>query len=357
MRPLCGTRLRRGGGRGRSLVTAAALLCAGCASLPAAPPGKGVLGRRVTVQMLLAPTVNLHDRAVATLAVREFAGAEGPALANDLAAALARRQVFAVVGPRVLEERLLRLGLAVGWESTASNLRWSYERAGVDAVVVGRLEIFAISDREKAQDVLTAVETGEYGFTLNDEGKLAYREKVELRQVPLYCRTALGTVAASYRVWDTRRGELVATVHHQLSTEVPSFCYRDDVPVEVEHASQQRLLRRLFADLNEQFLADILPIAMRGELEFLPLPGGAGGALVQSNELAILCASRNDWERAVDLWQDALRARPDLAALHYNLGLAYRATSRPTRAREHLEKAVNLAPREPLYRQALQARP
>jgi tetratricopeptide (TPR) repeat protein len=247
----------------------------------------------------------------------------------------------------------MRLGLSVGWDASASLLRWVHERAAVDVVVVGRLEVFEISGRDKSADTLTLVETGEYGFIVNEEGKLEYREKTELQEVPLYCRTDIGTVAASYRLWDARRGELVATVRHDLSTAVPSFCYRGDVPKSVERAARERLLRRLFSDLNEQFLADIVPRAMRAEMVFQALPGTTGGALVQSNELAILYASRNQWQLAVEMWRDCLRDRPDLAPVHYNLGLAHEAAGRFTLARKHLEQALTLDPREILYQSAL----
>ena len=342
----------------RTLVLAALVITAGCAAhLPPAPGVAGARGRQVTVRLLAPPPVNLHDREVQTLAVMAFTGDAGPELSDDLAVALARRQVFGVVGPRAMDERLLRLGLSVDWDTPPSSLRWVHERAAVDAVVVGRLETFGIAGKDKSQDTLTPVETGEYGFVLNDEGKLAYREKIEYRSVPLYCRSDLGTVAASYRVWDARRGELVATVRHEISTEVPSFCYRGDLPVWVARAAQDRLLRRLFTDLNQKFLADILPSTVRGEVVFAPLPGGVGSALVQGNELAILYASRNQWQRAVELWQDGLRGHPDLAPLHYNIGMAYQATSRLTRARSHLEQARTLAPWDPLYQQALRDLP
>jgi hypothetical protein len=340
------------------LALAAWVLAAGCAVyLPATPGAGDVRGRRVTVRRLAPPPVNLHDREAQTLAVMPFAGGNGPELSDDLVAQLERRQVFGVVGPQAMGERLLRLGLSVEWDTPPSTLRWVHERAAVDAVVVGRLETFRIAGKDKSQDTLTPVETGEYGFVVNDEGKLAYREKIEYRSVPLYCRTELGTVAASYRVWDARRGERVATVRHEIATEVPSFCYRGDLPIQVERAAQERLLRRLFADLNRQFLADILPRVERAEVVFAPLPGYAGSALVQGNELAILYATRNQWQRAVEVWQDGLRGHPDLAPLHYNLGVAYRATCRLTRARSHLEQARTLAPRNPLYRRALRDLP
>ena len=310
-------------------------------------------GRSVTVRLIKPPTINLLDRGVRTLGVMEFAGGDGPPLSWDLTAQLNNSGAFRVVDPETMAGRLMQVGLFVDWEASPSALRWVHERVAVDAVVVGRLEQFEITGRDQEKQTLSLVETGEFGFTVNEAGKLVYSEKQELRQVPLYCRTDRGTVAASYRVWDARHGELVATRRHELSTEVPSFCYRGDVPIQLQQATQERLLRRLFTRLNERFLDDILPRTVRAEVVFEPLPAGVGAVMVQRNALAILYASRSQWQRAVEVWRDCLRGRPDLAPVHYNLGLAYEATGRFTLAREHMENSLTLRPASLLYQQAV----
>ncbi|GAB4265335.1 MAG: hypothetical protein Kow0092_17590 [Deferrisomatales bacterium] len=304
--------------------------------------------REVTVAVLRPPAVNLFDRAVQVVGVAPFSGPGGRDLSKKLAAQLAELGAFRTVPPEVLEERLLKTGLAVGWESSGSSLRWVHERTALDAVVVGRVETFQLQGVEEEKDTLTLEGTGRYEFVRTEEGKIAYRERFEYRSVPLYCRTDRGIVAASYRVWDVKRAEPVATVRHELSAEVPSFCYRGDVPDALKRQAQQRLLRRLFGRLNRRFLEEIAPHWERVQMAFEVLSGVADSALSHRNELGILYASRGEWRRAADMWADCVADAPDLPATHYNLALAYRAMGRVSAALEHLNRAISRAPR-PLY--------
>lgn len=275
------------------------------------------------------------------------------ALSQHLAGRLDQTGAFLVLHPAAVRERLMKAGVAVGWDTPASSLRWAYERTGVDAVVVARVETFRIEEWEDVKEAFALRGTGEYGFVRNEEGKLVFREKRALASVPLVCRSDRGNVAASYRVWETRQGAEVSTLRYELSADVPSFCYRGDVPAQVTNRARDRLLQRLFDQLNEEFLGAIAPRTERASVLFEILSAGGDGALVQRNELAILSATRGDWREAVDLWRECLMGRPSLPGVHYNLAVAYRATGRLTLAETHLQEALAVAPR-PLYRRALQ---
>jgi len=331
---------------------AAGLILASCASQPARDEAGGVTVRRVAARVLVPPPINLYDRDMETLGVVAFEGPSGQALAEDLAARLDETRAYRVVGPGGMAERLLRAGVSVAWDASASSLRWAGERAGVDAVVVGRVQEFHAEGWDDEKETLTLRGTGEYRFEVNDEGKLAYREKKAYQRVPLFCRTDRGTVAAAYRVLDLRRGAVVATVEHDISTELPSFCYREDVPARLINQARDRLLRRLFQRLNQGFLEDVVPRAERSELAFEVVAGVLDGGLVHRNELGILSASRGEWQQALDVWRDCLLDFPDAAPVHYNLAVVYRAMGRITRAEEHFAKAAALAPRS-LYLESL----
>jgi len=331
----------------------AAALGTGCATLSAPVPFGGPPVREVTVRVVRPPAINLSDWGVETVGVLPAEGPGGPALSRELAGQLERGGAFRLLGPAAMEERLLKAGLALGWDATASQLRWAQERTAVDAVVVGRVEAFRVEEREDEKETLTLRGTGEYGFVRNEEGKLAYREKKAYASVPLFCRTDQGRVAAAYRIWEVRGGAEVATVRHELSAEVPSFCYRGDVPERLKDQARDRLLQRLFSRLNEQFLAEVVPRFERARVAFEVIPGGGDGALVHRNELGILSASRGEWAQALEMWRECLVDRPDLPAAHYNLAVAYRAVGRLSLAEAHLKKAIAAAPL-PLYRRALQ---
>jgi hypothetical protein len=307
----------------------------------------------VIVGVVRSPAVNLYDRGVKTVAIVPAAEGSDAALSRHLAVRLDQSGAFFVLHPAAVRDRLMRAGVAVGWDATASSLRWASERTGVDAVIVARVETFRIEEWEDVKESFALRGTGEYGFVRNEEGKLVFREKRALASVPLVCRADRGNVAASYRVWETRQGTEVATLRYELSADVPSFCYRGDVPAHVTNRARDRLLQRLFDQLNDQFLKAIVPRTERASVHFEVLGAGVEGALVQRNELAILSAGRGEWREAVDLWRECLVGRPAVAAIHYNLGMAYWATGRPTLAESHLQEALTAAPR-PLYRRALQ---
>ncbi len=308
--------------------------------------------REVTLRVLRAPPLNLHDRGTEVLGVAPFAGTGGAALARRLAEQLDTTGAFRVLAPDALGERLLRAGVALEWDTSASALRWAHERSALDAVVVGRVEAFEVEERRAEKETLLRQPTGRKVFVLTEDGKLAYQDEMEALTVPLYCRSDFGRVAASYRVYDLRQGAPMATVRHELSTELASFCYRGDVPEHLQQQAQRQLLEKLFQRLNQQFVEEITPRLERAAAAFEVLPGGYPAALIHRNELGILKATRGEWGRAVEAWQDCLADNPDLPAAHYNLAVVYRATARFTLAEAHLLKALAQA-RRPLYLRAL----
>ncbi len=309
--------------------------------------------REITALVLRPPAIDIADRAVETLGVLMFQGPGGEELARRLARQLASRGGYRIVGPDVMRQRLMRAGLSVDWEPSESSLRWVHERAGVDAVVLGQVDLFRVEGGAEARETITLRGTGDFEFVRNEQGKLAYRERMAYAAIPLYCRSDRGRVGASYRIWDARRGEEVATVRHEIAEEMASFCYREDVPERATRQAQDRLLQKLFGTLNDHFVEDIAPRAERSRISLAVLPGGSRGALAQKNELAILFASRGEWNQAIELWRECLAERPGLAPIHFNLAVAYRAVGRRTLARKHATEAVAQDPRA-LHRRFLE---
>jgi hypothetical protein len=335
-------------------------LTLGLSACGAARPGAQVLTdgssprvREVVVRVLRPPPVNLLDLGIEVLAVVPFEGPGGPEIAENLAAQLEGDGPLRALPSEEARASLMRAGVAFSWDAPSSSLLGLRKRGGVDGVVVGRVEVFEVEGWEKKSDDTVARRgTGEYGFILNEEGKIAWREKVEYARVPLYCRTDRGTVAASYRVWDAARASAVATVRRDLTMEMPSFCYRVDVSSRLKQEAQSRLLQKLFRELNARFLQEVVPLAEKATVAFELFPEGEESGLVYRNELAILYASRGEWARAREMWEECLAERPLLAAAHYNLARLDQSRARLTAAAEHLAKALALRP-NPLYRQAL----
>ncbi len=345
----------RGGGAGPTPIwawlalAATAVVAASCAAPDVRPRGSDPPLRRVTARVVRPAPVDLYDRRLETLGVVAFEGPGGRDLAQDLARRLARTGAFRVVGPAEMGERLMRAGLIVRWDESPSALRWVYERTGVDGVVGGRVVEFRVEGFEEEKLTLAPAPTGEFGFVRTEEGKLAYREKLAYRPVPLFCRTDTGTVGAQYRIWDLRRGEVVATLPRRLTTQVPSFCYRGDVSADLIHEAQGRLLKRLFGQLNRQVLESLVPEHERRDLFFEVVGPGVKTSLVHANELGILHASQGRWRQAIETWEECVRLAPDAAWARYNLGVALAAVGRRTEARKQFQEAW-IRKRRPVYR-------
>jgi formylglycine-generating enzyme required for sulfatase activity len=60
-----------------------------------------------------------------------------------------------------------------------------------------------------------------------------------------------------------------------------------------------------------------------------------------------------DYDGALSLWEDALKAFPDSAPLLYNLGALCEALKDPKAARIYYSRAIAIAPQEPRYRKTL----
>jgi len=62
------------------------------------------------------------------------------------------------------------------------------------------------------------------------------------------------------------------------------------------------------------------------------------------NYLGIAYARKEMYNRAVGAFQAALRIRPNIASIHYNLGVACQADGLPEMAREQFQQALKLDP-------------
>ena len=67
------------------------------------------------------------------------------------------------------------------------------------------------------------------------------------------------------------------------------------------------------------------------------------------NYLGVAYSLKQQYNRAVGAFQAALRLRPNVPSVHYNLGLAYQADGLPDMAREQFEHALKI---DPAYKKA-----
>ena len=68
---------------------------------------------------------------------------------------------------------------------------------------------------------------------------------------------------------------------------------------------------------------------------------------ISADTLAWAYYHKGTYGLAVDLLEDAVKRMPQNATFHYHLGLTYQKTNNRTRAKEHLERALQINPKYP----------
>ena len=63
-----------------------------------------------------------------------------------------------------------------------------------------------------------------------------------------------------------------------------------------------------------------------------------------ANDRAIEYWKRNQFDKAIGQWEEALRKDPDIAEIHHNLGKAYAHQNLPDKAIESLKRALAIDP-------------
>jgi Tfp pilus assembly protein PilF len=74
-----------------------------------------------------------------------------------------------------------------------------------------------------------------------------------------------------------------------------------------------------------------------------------------ADTLAWAYYQKGNFTSARDLLEDALKADPNNAAMHYHLGMTYSKLASSSNATEHLKKAVTLAPNSQTAKDAQKA--
>ena len=68
---------------------------------------------------------------------------------------------------------------------------------------------------------------------------------------------------------------------------------------------------------------------------------------ISADTLAWAYYHKGTYGLAVDLLEDAVKKMPQNPTFHYHLGLTYQKTNNRTRAKEHLERALQINPKYP----------
>jgi len=126
------------------------------------------------------------------------------------------------------------------------------------------------------------------------------------------------TVSATVKLVSIATGKSIVTFNRRVmdTTErKPSFFMGEDAQ-EIQLRPEDEVIERLFNQLVDEFVAQLLPHEVRFEVKV----AGPKGKLAKT---AVKFLQAGNAEKAAELLRESLESKPDDHAAHYDLGIAY----------------------------------
>ena len=147
--------------------------------------------------------------------------------------------------------------------------------------------------------------------------------------------------------YTTRRGHaavnfsLLSTAKHIVGSTTETAEIVNRQPVGGQLTPQEEIMRELADEVCRDFVRKLVPTRKREFREF-----ASGNSDVQKG---IDAAFANDWELAMEFWNDAVQKDPENDAAWYNLGIGHEAGHDLRQALKSYAKARKLDPGNELY--------
>lgn len=297
---------------------------------------------------MLAPAdVNLKAEGIASLGVSDFdgPGESGPKIAELFTGRLVEGRYFQVVERDKLlaMEKEQALGMTgVVDEKLAAK---AGKLLGVDALVIGKVMVWAVTDDPYTKTVMQRRKTGTYRAECNDKGKCSNVENYEEVPVEESHHIRNGTVASSFRIVRADTGEVLTggqeTVSYRYDTGNP--------PSGQQELGHEETLNMLAQRVADGFAAVIQPHTIVVDREF-----ENGGWFFGDSEVkqGIEYVRANRPEDAIARWVEVVKNDPNNSSAWYNLGVAYELTGGFGKADEAYRSAEKIEAK-PRYIQAV----
>jgi tetratricopeptide (TPR) repeat protein len=145
------------------------------------------------------------------------------------------------------------------------------------------------------------------------------------------------TVSATVKLVSTVTGKSIVTFNRRVSETAerkPGFFMGQDAQ-EIQLRPEDETIERLFNQLVDEFVGQLLPHEVRVEVKIAK-------PKAKLAKTALKFLQTGDLEKAIDLFEEALKTKPDDHAARYDLGIAYECSGRLGEALKNYELAFRL---------------
>ena len=306
----------------------------------------GCASNKATLKVMAPAEVNVQD--IRRIAVVDFRGPQnsGQAVASKLIARLWESNFYTLVErselQRILEEHAIGMSGVVDVNTAVE----AGKLLGVDAILLGEVIQYQVEDSKDHRKVKRKVWTGEY--ERDAKGNIIYEKtlfggKVKKKKykevlVTEEILTRSGTVTVGFRMVDVRTAEIRATrqVSHTFQRTV--VVGKEQLPARGE------ILNQLLDKCVNEIVNMLVPHEVQVTVQFEK----GSDALNRGIELA----KSGLWDKAVAVWEAAVKKNPADPRAWYNLGIGYEALLQLDKAEKAFDRAVSLKTKK-LYIQAL----
>lgn len=145
------------------------------------------------------------------------------------------------------------------------------------------------------------------------------------------------TLSATVKLVATGTGKSIVTFSRRLmdTTEKKPSIFMGESAQEIQLRPEDQVIERLFNQLVEEFVAQILPHEIRMEVKLCNPKNKISRA-------GLKFLQTGNFEKAIEFLNEGIAAKPDDHAALYDLGVAYEATGQPKQALKHYELACRI---------------
>ncbi len=239
------------------------------------------------------------------IAVADFSGEQGEAIAAVLSNRLWENQFYTVVDRSELTSEIQTASYSEG-ESLQGVLA-AAKSSNVDGVIVGNIVEYRCDDLVLgATDVDIFNQTGSQGNSAQAESAI----EIDFNQVV----KREGSVTIAFRLVDVETGEIRA------AKQVSKHFQKEQINGEGELPTQGEVLQALTVQCLDEVVRMLAPHEMVCEMKFASCDFWTKGAghVKKGRKLA----EKGDWDGAEHHWGQALKQNPDNHAAMFNLSIA-----------------------------------
>ncbi len=142
------------------------------------------------------------------------------------------------------------------------------------------------------------------------------------------------TLSATVKLVSTATGKSIVTFNRrtmEVAERKPGFFMGEDAQ-EIQLRPEDETIERLFNQLVDEFIGQLLPHEVRVEVKIAK-------PKAKLAKTALKFLQTGDLEKAIDLFEEALKTKPDDHAALYDLGVAYECSGQPQKALKNYELA------------------